>query len=185
LGLAIVKEIIELHGGTITASSEGKDRGSVFTIRLARIKVPAIATAGDDVYPGSPDAAKPLAHIQVLVVEDDPEANRWISVALMKHGAKVMSARSSSQALAMLRHRLPHVLLSDIGLPGDDGLKLIRRIRHDLAPDPKILPAVALTAYGRSEDRRRAIDNGFQQYLAKPVEPRELVNALAELTKAH
>jgi PAS domain S-box-containing protein len=189
LGLAIARHLVELHGGTVRAESDGRGRGATFTVRLP---VRAVLETGEEEVvpvPGRtaesrepvPLARGALAGLRVLTVDDEVDARELIQAVLERHGAEVRVAGSSAEALAMLTECAPDVLLADIGMPGEDGYALIRRVRasHDAALAG--LPAIALTAYGRDEDRSRVLQAGFQQHLAKPVFPDALVAAIASL----
>ena len=175
LGLAIVRHVTELHGGSACVFSEGEGRGARFVISL-----PATAASGAaEVAPdeASTDFAR-LDGVRVLVVDDDPDANESLRVLLTSCGAEVRVAVSAAQALELLGRWAPDVLVSDIEMPGDDGYALMRRVR--LSPR-RALPAIALTAHARAEDRARAFEAGFQRHLAKPCNPTELVEAVALL----
>ena len=186
LGLAIVRDLVELHGGTVTASSEGAGTGATFTVRL-----PAIAahkTAGPLAPANRPAAATAapyrlsdtLKGSRILAVDNEEDALGLLRVILESAGADVTTAASGQAALALVERRKFDVLVADIGMPGMDGLELIRHIRG-LASPRNGLSALALTAYARSEDRLAALASGFQMHLAKPVNPAELVAAIAAL----
>ncbi|MEP7049116.1 MAG: response regulator [Pseudomonadota bacterium] len=186
LGLALVRHIVAAHGGTATASSPGEGLGSTFTLTLPRDDRPRSRTGESDrpsPTPSAPVHNMPvgrLAGLAVLVVEDDEDARDLLVTVLVKQGAKVEQAGSCGEALERLEHFLPAVLLSDIGLPGEDGYDLIRAVRQR-GFDAQTLPAIALTAYARREDRRLALEAGFQTHVAKPVEPAELVAVVATI----
>lgn len=181
LGLAIVKHLVELHGGTVTAESDGKDRGSVFRVRL-----PLAAVMQDEVPAQSPSSASRiiaprLDGLRVLVVDDEPDARTLLKAVLEAHGARVEVAASVQEALVQIESSCPDVLVSDIGMPGEDGYSLIRKVRALTKNRPTVLPAAALTAFARMEDRSRALLAGFQSHLAKPIEPDELLIVVATL----
>lgn len=186
LGLAIVKQIVELHGGRVAAASDGPGQGATFTVDL-----PRLATATPDVpaapfttaAPGMRDAAGSLnlSHVTVLAVDDEPDALTLIRQVLEAQQARVLTASSAAEALAVFTHTRPHVLLADIGMPTTDGYELIRQVRALGADQGGTVPAAALTAFARSEDRTRALLAGYQTHLAKPVQPVELVAAVASL----
>ena len=187
LGLALVRHIISAHGGSVSAASEGENRGALFTLTLPlpTDESPRSRNAATDRPSPSPSGlghALPvgsLANLSLLVVEDDEDARDLLTTLLTQQGAKVEQAGSASEALARLGEWLPDVLLSDIGLPGEDGYALIRAVRA-LGYSADQLPAIALTAYARREDQRLAVQAGFQAHVAKPVEPATLIAAVAE-----
>jgi CheY-like chemotaxis protein len=185
LGLAIVRHIVELHGGSVRAESPGEGRGSVFTVRLPPLaRAPA---AGAQRHGRPPEAvaqldpSRSLQGIRVAVVDDDPDSNEVVRVLLVSHGAEVEVAGSALQALALLRRWKADVLLSDIGMPSEDGYALLRKLRESDAPGSKPLPAIALTAYGSDRDRARLLAAGFEAHLPKPVDGGELVALVARL----
>ena len=183
LGLSIVRHIVEMHGGSVMATSAGEGQGSVFTLRLP------VVEAGEDgprVPPVSReeaglDEAPRLDGVRVLVVEDEADARHLLAAVLQKRGARVFMAASATEALEMLERERPDVLLSDIALQDQDGYELIRKVRTLPAERGGRIPAAALTGYGRLEDRMRALSAGFQLHAAKPVEPAELVAVVASL----
>jgi CheY-like chemotaxis protein len=178
LGLAIVRHIVELHGGAVHASSAGEGRGATFTIRLPI----ADADAGpkDSSQPVGPVAAtrgKPLRERRVLVVEDHGDARDLIVAVLEEAGARVVSASTARDAMTALRETRPDVLVTDLGLPGEDGYALLAEFRK-ICPD---VPAIALTAYARASDRDRALAAGFQRHSVKPVDPKQFVELVASV----
>ncbi|HBL15997.1 MAG: hypothetical protein A2X36_05425 [Elusimicrobia bacterium GWA2_69_24] len=188
LGLCIVRHIAELHGGTVCARSEGGGRGSEFILALPMLvptpgrPVPAEPRSGAG-KGGAPVAAD-LRGIQVLVVDDDADTRAMLSAALEHCGAKVRSAGSAAEGYASLLRKKPHVLILDIAMPGEDGISLLRRIR---ALGPKKggdIPAAALTARIRTEDRMQVLMSGFQMYLPKPIDPAELAAVVHNLAAA-
>ncbi len=187
LGLAITRHLVELHGGSIYAHSEGVGCGSIFTIKLplaamqggtAESLLRSRGTKSQETL-GIPKTA--LSGIKVLVVDDESDARELFKVILAQYGAEVVTAESAEEALENLSLSLPHVLVSDIGMPGSDGYELIRRVRN--YPPAGNLYAVALTAYARKEDRERALSEGFNDYLSKPVEASELIKIVARLNR--
>jgi PAS domain S-box-containing protein len=190
LGLAISRELIELHGGTLQARSEGEGRGATFVVKLPRSLVPAAAGGEPGEHPTAPMAGPPppvgvpwpdLNDLHVLVVDDDPATLELAERILAAAGAQVTVASSAAAGLAALRERRPHVLVADIGMPETDGYELIRRVRALPAAEGGATPAAALTAFARSHDRWRTLAAGFQLHLAKPVEPLGLATAVANL----
>jgi signal transduction histidine kinase/integral membrane sensor domain MASE1/CheY-like chemotaxis protein len=176
LGLAIVRHLTELHGGTVTAASDGEGQGSTFTLRLPR----AMSTASVSNVVSAGDGNSRLNGLRVLLVEDEPDARDLLSFTLRVSGAEVQAVESAQQALIDLQSFQPHVLLSDIGLPTESGYELIEKVRA-LPTAASQVPAVALTAFATEKDRQRALASGFQMHLAKPVEPSALIQAIDQL----
>jgi CheY-like chemotaxis protein len=187
LGLAIVKNLVEFHGGTVQVASAGEGKGATFTIGLptgvpVELRTAALAAARDS---SVEDIS--LANIRVLVVEDEPDAAEFVTNLLASHGANVVTAASAREALEAVVHARPDILISDIGLPEMDGYQLIEQVRKMDVAQGGGIPAVALTAFARSEDRTRALRAGYQTHLAKPIESTELlatVASFAELVNA-
>ena len=189
VGLAITRQLVELHGGSIEAESPGTGEGSTFTVRLPRSPVTA-TTSSERVYSRADtvvglEEAPDLTGIQVLIVEDDDDARRLVAKVLEGQGAFVKAVSSAREALEILGRERIDVLLSDIEMPGTDGYQLIRELRLRSSQQGGAVPAVALTAYARTEDRLRALRAGFQLHLSKPVQPSELVTVVASLAAAH
>jgi CheY-like chemotaxis protein len=187
LGLAIAKQLAELHGGTITASSGGPDQGATFTVKLPLMIVHQPPPAGQqrehphtDRRPPELETIPRLDGIRVLAVDDEPDSLSVLRTVLEGAGATVSTARSGPEALDTVRREVPHVVIADIGMPGMDGLQLIRAIRQ--MPEPaRSVPAAALTAYARAQDRITSLASGFHMHLVKPIDPLELVVAVATL----
>jgi PAS domain S-box-containing protein len=186
LGLSIARHLVELHGGTIQAESAGEGRGSRFVLTLGRLP---LSTEGSRVLPATLPPRTPLSHasselagLRVLVVDDEPDARELTTTILSEGGATVVAATSASHALRILDEQPLDVMLSDIGMPEQDGYELIRRVRQLPTPAGKI-PAAALTAFARSDERRQAMLAGFQLHISKPVEPTELTAAVACLAR--
>ncbi|MBY0232241.1 MAG: response regulator [Gemmataceae bacterium] len=171
LGLAIVRHLVELHGGTVSAESDGEGRGAAFRVLLP---VAAVAPAQAEAPP------VPLGEIRglrVLVVDDEADAREMVSFVLAGAGAEVRTCAGAEEALACLDGFAPDVLVSDIGMPGQDGYALLRQVRER----GSLVPAVALTAFARAEDRMRALAAGFQMHAAKPIDPAALAHAVRAL----
>ncbi|MET0406712.1 MAG: PAS domain-containing protein [Cystobacter sp.] len=180
LGLAIVHHLVGLHGGSVRAESAGEGRGSTFLVTLPVPPVlPEVRTEalpGVEVAPGVK-----LDGVSVLLVEDAPDARELIALMLRERGARVETASTAAEAMGRLQESLPDVLVSDIGLPGEDGHALLRRVRAWAEARDQWVPAIALTAYAGAEDARRAYRAGFQVHMAKPLEPAALIEAVARL----
>jgi len=179
LGLAIVRHLIELHGGTVTAASAGEGAGATFTIRIP-LAEEHVAAPHKSVSEDSQITDLRLAGLRVLLVEDEADARELLTLTLRVSGAEVQAVGSAQQALLDLQSFNPDVLLSDIGLPFESGYDLIQKIRA-LPSDFSRIPAVALTAFASEKDRQRALASGFQMHLSKPVEPRALIQAIERL----
>ncbi|HEX6900772.1 MAG TPA: response regulator [Thermoanaerobaculia bacterium] len=183
LGLSIVRHLIELHGGMVEVDSPGEGLGATFTVRL-----PLRAELADDPLDQTAvssqriwSAPDRLAGVRVMVVEDEDDTRELLVTALEQCGAEVVDFGSVPEALDSFERGAPDVLLSDLGMPGEDGYSLIRQIRERSPENGGRVPAAALTAYARAEDRQRALDSGFQTHLAKPFDPAELVATVARL----
>ncbi|HEY9764496.1 MAG TPA: PAS domain S-box protein [Trichocoleus sp.] len=177
LGLAIVRHLTELHGGTVQVESPGQNLGATFTVRLPLNVVLPEPVAEDSL----PEKATSLSGIQVLVVDDDADMRELASFVLMQAGAEVRTAASAAQALMLLKQAIPDLLLSDIGMPEMDGYALIRHIRRRTPEQGGSLPAIALSAYAGEINQQQALAAGFQMHLSKPIEPESLVKAIASL----
>jgi PAS domain S-box-containing protein len=189
LGLSIAQQLTELHGGQIDVASEGLGQGATFRVSLPLMSVQPAREEGEAVHPAgrvTPTTALRSARldsIHVLAVDDEPDSLALVAEVLESAGASVTKAQSATEALEQLSRHVPHVLLTDLGMPRMDGFALIDRLRQHPNPRVRELPAAALTAYARSEDRMRALDAGFQIHLAKPIDPAELVATIASLAK--
>ena len=188
LGLSLVRHLVELHGGTVFAESAGEGQGATFTVNLPlrAIRPPEINPALSSARDSTPDFAPSLGGLWALVVDDEADARDLITTLLQQYGARVTTVASAEEALAVLMSSEtkspPDILVSDIGMPNEDGYALIRRVRELEQQNGGRIPAVALTAYGRAGDRIRALSAGFQMHVAKPVEPAELALVIASLT---
>ena len=185
LGLAIVRHMVELHGGRVAASSAGAGHGSTFTVDLPQLTAlgSSVTAATEEGTREGADATTEvrLDGLSVLVVEDDADTGRMLAQVLSERGADVTHAGTSADAIAAIERAIPDVLISDIGMPGQDGYDLIRRVRA-LGPEAGgRVPAIALTAFAREEDVHRALEAGFDLHTAKPIDPAELARAVARV----
>jgi CheY-like chemotaxis protein len=185
LGLAIVRHLVELHGGRVTATSPGPNAGATFTVWL-----PAEPPTGPEAdFPATVTAEREVAEsaclrgARLLVVEDDADTREVVGMMLRESGAEVVGVDTADAALAALRAAPPDVLISDIGLADRDGYDLIREVRR-LPGETGSVPAIALSAFARDSDRLDALRAGYDRHLAKPVEPHALRSAVAELLEA-
>jgi signal transduction histidine kinase/ActR/RegA family two-component response regulator len=189
LGLPIVRSIIELHGGTVEAHSEGPRKGASFTVRLPT----APARAEDEGAPPRPSYDAPpstafertvsLAGLNLLVIDDDADARSFIVHALRQCGATVVQAAGTGEAIVVLEHKRFDVLISDVGMPGEDGYALLRKVRALPAEKGGVTPALALTAHARVEDRTAALKAGFTMYMSKPVNLQEFLGVVEHLAR--
>ena len=187
LGLAIVRHIVELHGGTVHAESPGEGQGATFTVKLPLVifqraageverRHPTAAEVVEDgLYPAIPG-------VRVLVVDDEPDSNDVVGTLLASRGAEIRVAATASHALEIMRHWIPDLVVSDIGMPGEDGYALLAAMRKS---DGKLgrIPVIALTAYGTRDDRIRILAAGFQMHITKPMDPVELIAGVANVAK--
>jgi CheY-like chemotaxis protein len=185
LGLAIVRHLAELHGGSVAAESAGEGKGSTFRVRLPLRAVPAAVApdaAAEPVGRASRGAVR-LDGIRALVVDDEPDARELFASILAAAGAVVMTASSASEALGVIGGERDLVLVSDIEMPGEDGYELLGAARAEARPGGRLV-AIAVTGYARTIDRQRAMTAGFDAHLAKPVDPDDLVATVASLVAA-
>ncbi len=187
LGLAIVRHLVELHGGQVSATSGGRGQGALFRVRLPRpdmrggVLGPGLGATDARPALGRLGTLPSLEGVRVLVVDDEKDAREVIIAVLEQRGARVFEAASVEEALAVIEQERPDVLVSDIGLPEEDGYSLMRRIRALPRERGGAIPAAALTAYARTEDRMQALLAGFQIHIPKPVQPAELIAVVASL----
>ena len=187
LGLAIVRNLVELHSGQVKAYSEGEGKGTAFTIKLPCVGVATVLSERQkllDVAKASRESTE-LAGLSILAVEDDPDSREMIELVLRSQGADVVAAASVREALEVLERNewKPHILVSDLGMPEQDGYDLIRKIRSGSNGGQNSLPAIAITGYAGNEEGKRALSAGFQKHLTKPVNWSQLVKSIIELTR--
>jgi CheY-like chemotaxis protein len=183
IGLALVRHLVELHGGTVTASSPGPGQGATFVVALPVAATLPPATSGalrDERVRADPRSA-PLRDMRVLVVDDDRDSVEMANAILTRAGAEVKTAESAATALPLVRGWHPDVLVCDIEMPGGDGYGFIRSVRALGPAEGGKVPAVAVTAYGRTEDRMKSLSAGFNMHLPKPIDPVELTTVVATL----
>jgi CheY-like chemotaxis protein len=178
--------LIELHGGTVRAESDGAGKGATFIVRVPLLiteekkletetrRVPAFD-------PGQSESSVSLNDLRILIVDDEEDARELVSTMLARAGAVVQAASSAGEALTLIESWKPEVLIADIGMQGEDGYDLIRKVRALPEDQGGNIPAIALTAYARIEDRKRALSSGFQVHLAKPVDRTQLAVAVSNL----
>ena len=188
LGLAIVRHLVELHGGTIHAASGGSDKGSTFRVRLPLMIVhhespPERRRQATSETAGADTRLPDLVGLTVLAADDDADARALVSETLGSRGANVIVVESADEAIAALQTIRPDVVITDIGMAYTDGFELLKRIRQSNDQTIREVPAAALTAYARAEDRMKVLQGGFQMHLVKPVDPAELIVAVAVLAK--
>jgi CheY-like chemotaxis protein len=188
LGLAIARHLIEIHGGSIEAKSPGDGKGATFTVKLPLVgtRVASLTTLDTKIDAELESKERlqlqeVLAGLDVLIVDDDKDTLDLLSAALAQRGANVSAASSAAEAIALIKTSKPDVLVSDIAMPGEDGYELMQKvIALDVASR---IPAIAITAYAKEEDKERALAAGYWRYLSKPVELREFISAVAEAAR--
>ncbi|RCJ42123.1 hybrid sensor histidine kinase/response regulator [Nostoc minutum NIES-26] len=189
LGLAIVRHLVELHGGTIMAESPGSGQGATFTVRLPLMpdenQGHRSSEAGQEnsVISSFPDTSAPLTGLKVLIVDDETDTRNFLAFMFEEYGASATAVASVDAALAVLEQSKPDVLISDIGMSEQNGYTLIRQLRSLEPEKGGNIPAIALTAYSREEDRLQALAAGFHQHLSKPIDPNKLIAVVANLLK--
>jgi PAS domain S-box-containing protein len=189
LGLAIVRHLVELHGGTVEANSPGEGQGTTFVVKLPLVAVYQKDKLAERMHPAARDplptfeCPERLDGLKVLVVDDEADTRELLRIGIGQCGAEVVTAVSAREALEAIAEESPDLLISDIGMPEEDGYELIRKVRALPVGRSRKIPAIALTAYARTEDRMRALRAGYQSHIAKPVELAELLTVIASLVK--
>ncbi|MEH1834392.1 MAG: ATP-binding protein [Nostoc sp.] len=182
LGLAIVRNIIEMHGGIVKADSHGEGKGAIFTVSLPLLPDDSLSLTDEQNYPEFlATNSLPLTGVRVLVVDDDADSRDFITFVLEQDGAFVIAVSSAFEALQTLAEVKPDVLVSDIGMPDMDGYMLIHQVRTWTPEQGGQIPAIALTAFAKNDDQQKALKAGFQMHLPKPLNPKELIAAIAQL----
>jgi PAS domain S-box-containing protein len=182
LGLSIVRHLAELHGGSVRVESHGAGHGATFYVELPR-EAPVTSTPPPSFVSSTPAPEQPLADMTILLVDDERDSREFLALVLAQSGARVTEASSAAAAIEALDRQVPDVLVSDIGMPDEDGYSLLRRVRARPAERGGAVPAVALTAYAREQDVARAAAAGFQRHVAKPVDAPRLARVLVELAR--
>ena len=178
----VVRHLVELHGGSVRAESNGEDKGAAFYVTLPTARQ-AVAAHGEFAEPDKP-ASRPrraLEGLKVLVVEDDADSREMLTTVLTFQGAEAVAAKTAFEGLEMLQEFRPHVLVSDIGLPKEDGYDLIRKVRKLPKESGGGTPAIALTGYVSLQDRQTALFSGFEEHLPKPVDAERLIDVILRL----
>jgi len=188
LGLSIVRHIVEMHGGSVDAASDGEGKGATFRVRLPLMIVHDPMAREPREHPRTETLAplkglKNLSGIRVMAVDDEEDALGLMRVVLEAAGAEVLTMSSAAEALQCVADAKPDVMVVDLGMPQMDGFEFMARIRASTDADLRDIPAAALTAFARSEDRTKALENGFEMHLSKPVDPGELVASIATLLR--
>jgi CheY-like chemotaxis protein len=178
LGLAIVRHIVESHGGTVMAYSKGIGRGTALIVQL-----PIPAVQPEVSAPAALDRTAALKGLKVMLVEDEFDTREMVAEGLEQSGATVLLAATGAEALRVLARHTPDVLVSDIGMPEMDGYELLQKIRSENAPRLRTIPAVALTAFASDEDKRKSAQAGYHAYLVKPVTLTELISTVASVAR--
>jgi CheY-like chemotaxis protein len=184
LGLAIVRQLVELHGGTVAAQNREDGSGALFTIHLPRTPKDHVeAVAATTQFPFSREAPPSLHDVRVLVVDDEPDAREVVGAMLAQLGADVTVSATAEEGLTLLGRIRPHVLVSDISMPVQDGYDFLRAVRALPESEGGITPAIALTTSSRIEDSLRSLQAGFQFHITKQVQPFDLAQAIVSLAK--
>ncbi|QSJ18875.1 PAS domain S-box protein [Nostoc sp. UHCC 0702] len=180
LGLAIVRQLVEAHGGMITADSPGEGLGATFTVQLPLLNLQPEIKQIDEL----PQQELDLTGIRVLAVDDDADTRELLTILLTQYGAEVLTVASAAEVLANLQSFQPDVLVSDLGMPEVDGYTLIQQVRSLSSAKGGQIPAIALTAYAREDDHQQTLSSGYQRHITKPLEPEQLVQAVVALTRS-
>jgi len=181
LGLAIVRQIVEMHGGTVWAESGGENQGATFTVQFPVL--PQTASISSELPYTQVNIETPLDNVQILLVDDEPDTREFQAFLLEQSGANVTAVASGAEALQVLDRWIPDVMISDVGMAEMDGYMLIEQIRSRPPNRGGTIPMIALTAYAADHDRQRALQAGFQMHLTKPLEPEQFVSAIVSLLK--
>jgi signal transduction histidine kinase/DNA-binding response OmpR family regulator len=185
LGLAIVRHVVEMHGGIVYASSNGEGQGAVFTVELPEAVALVDAHDLNERADNKASEVENLYGLKVLVLEDEPDTRHFITVVLEQANADVCSASSVAEALDCIKKERPDIIVSDLGMPGEDGFDFIKRLQILERENGWKMPAIALTAFTRMEDRLRALSAGFQMHIAKPIEPAELITVVGSVSRSN
>jgi CheY-like chemotaxis protein len=181
LGLAIVRQVVEAHGGTITANSPGSGLGATFSLCLPLLKPELNLVQTTQVIERELD----LTGVRVLAVDDEPDTRKLLTVLLSQYGAEVLTVASVAETLANMESFQPDLLVSDIGMPDVDGYSLIQQVRALPAQKGGKIPVIALTAYASEANLQRTLSNGYQQHITKPFDPEDLIQSIATLIQLH
>ena len=181
LGLSIVRHLVELHGGSVAAKSDGENLGSSFVVHLPLARIGTKRPDQNGQNAQGPKEGGLLRGLNILVVDDEPDTVELIEAILARNGAAIIKASSAAEALGYVAESDPDIIISDIGMPEKDGYEFIRQIRLDQKPDVHPIPAIALTAYVRENERLMALSAGYQEHLPKPVDPETLIKTIVGL----